>query len=417
NINNGPRVVLPSRPGVRKRVDDGPGPIIEIIRNAAEADEALAAKQQEPTVAALLNGAAQRDEAVGKGAWRRPFPGADLYWSHDTGAHEVHGDIRAKYDALGGAGGRLGLPVTDESGTPDGYGRYNHFQGGSIYWTDHTGAFLVFGGVRDAWAAQGWERGPLGYPVADQHTLAPMSPADHPQVSWTLFENGAAVATADGSAVARHGEITPTDLRRVVRRFFDEAFSASPDNVGLHPPVDLVNVSAWGKGFWSATPRSLTFALHGFHDNGLWADTDFKITVGLTFRLVWSMSFTEPTHKTLVVSLEFLRVTSENNSPLGGGIAAGPVVEAVTSGVHDRFFRGGPDPAHPEVPDGSVFVAQFPTGVDQRGNGGIDVIDVLTTSDGGLQVLVNPLPLPPPIDFGLLRSNVAQSQLNAFVDP
>ncbi|MET1005823.1 MAG: hypothetical protein ABWX96_09755, partial [Propionibacteriaceae bacterium] len=108
---------------------------------------------------------------------------------------------------------------------------------------------------------------------------------------------------------------------------------------------------------------------------------------------------------------------SENNSPLGGGIAAGPVVEAVTSGVHDRFFRGGPDPAHPEVPDGSVFVAQFPTGVDQRGNGGIDVIDVLTTSDGGLQVLVNPLPLPPPIDFGLLRSNVAQSQLNAFVDP
>jgi uncharacterized protein with LGFP repeats len=25
----------------------------------------------------------------------------------------------------------LGYPVTDETGTPDGHGRYNHFQGGT----------------------------------------------------------------------------------------------------------------------------------------------------------------------------------------------------------------------------------------------------------------------------------------------
>jgi len=54
-------------------------------------------------------------------------------------AFEVHGDIRKKYDALGGPGGPLGLPLTDETATPDGVGRFNHFQGGSIYWTPRTG--------------------------------------------------------------------------------------------------------------------------------------------------------------------------------------------------------------------------------------------------------------------------------------
>src|SRR5258708_6270958 len=45
-------------------------------------------------------------------------------------AFEVHGDIRAKYEALGGASGPLGLPLTDETVAPDGRGRYNHFEPG-----------------------------------------------------------------------------------------------------------------------------------------------------------------------------------------------------------------------------------------------------------------------------------------------
>lgn len=72
-------------------------------------------------------------------------------------AFEVHGDIRAKYQALGGASGPLGLPLTDETVAPDGRGRYNHFEHGSIYWTDRTGPMMVRGTVRDRWAASGWE--------------------------------------------------------------------------------------------------------------------------------------------------------------------------------------------------------------------------------------------------------------------
>jgi hypothetical protein len=80
----------------------------------------------------------------------------------------VYGAIGEKYAALGGAGGFLGAPLTDETGTPDGIGRYNHFQHGSIYWTPKTGAFEVHGSIRDKWAAMGWERSYLGYPISDE---------------------------------------------------------------------------------------------------------------------------------------------------------------------------------------------------------------------------------------------------------
>ena len=82
---------------------------------------------------------------------------------------EVHGGIHAKYLALGAEASFLGYPRTDETGTPDGIGRFNHFQGGSIYWTPTTGAHEVHGLIRDFWAQQGWERNPaLGYPISDE---------------------------------------------------------------------------------------------------------------------------------------------------------------------------------------------------------------------------------------------------------
>ena len=45
-----------------------------------------------------------------------------------------------KWASLGWERSFLGYPLTDETGTPDGVGRYNHFQGGSVYWTPGTGA-------------------------------------------------------------------------------------------------------------------------------------------------------------------------------------------------------------------------------------------------------------------------------------
>jgi hypothetical protein len=96
------------------------------------------------------------------------FQGGSIYWSPSTGAFEVHGAIRAKYAALGWERSFLGYPITNETTTPDGVGKFNHFQGGSIYWSPTTGAFEVHGAIRDSWASQGWERSFLGYPLSDE---------------------------------------------------------------------------------------------------------------------------------------------------------------------------------------------------------------------------------------------------------
>lgn len=84
----------------------------------------------------------------------------------------VYGAIRAKWDALGAETGFLGMPTTDELSTACGGGRFNHFAGGSIYWTPATGAQEVHGAIRDKWASLGWERSALGYPTSDELVFA-----------------------------------------------------------------------------------------------------------------------------------------------------------------------------------------------------------------------------------------------------
>jgi uncharacterized protein with LGFP repeats len=96
------------------------------------------------------------------------FDSGDIYWDSSIGAHEVHGDIRQHWNGFSGAAGFLGFPLTDETGTADGVGRFNRFEGGVIYWTANTGAFEVHGAILDRWSALGLERSYLGYPTSDE---------------------------------------------------------------------------------------------------------------------------------------------------------------------------------------------------------------------------------------------------------
>ncbi len=111
------------------------------------------------------------------------FQGGSIFWSGSTGAHIVWGGIREKWSALGWEQGRLGFPTTDETATPDGIGAYNHFQGGSIYWSPSTGAHSVWGAIRDKWTALGWEQSYLGYPTTDEVALGDGGAFNH-------FQNG-----------------------------------------------------------------------------------------------------------------------------------------------------------------------------------------------------------------------------------
>jgi len=138
------------------------------------------------------------EEAVTNGR-RSRFDGADVYWSPATGAHEVHGAIRDHWLSLGGVGGFLGFPLTDESpvlsaGTE--IGRMNLFQGGSIYWSPATGAWEVHGALRQAWIERyGGPTGTLGWPVSDETG----SPAGN--YRYNDFQNGCLTWNASNGAI------------------------------------------------------------------------------------------------------------------------------------------------------------------------------------------------------------------------
>ncbi|MBY3555697.1 hypothetical protein HGI15_20200, partial [Modestobacter lapidis] len=93
------------------------------------------------------------------------FAGGSIYYSPGTGAHIISGPIRDKWASLGWEGSWLGYPTTDT--TPIAGGSYSHFAGGSIYYSPGTGAHTITGPIRDKWAAMGWENSFVGYPTTD----------------------------------------------------------------------------------------------------------------------------------------------------------------------------------------------------------------------------------------------------------
>lgn len=110
------------------------------------------------------------DVAGGKGK-AEDFRGGTAFWSPKTGAHPLFGAILAKYSGLGGASSWLGFPTTGETKTPDGVGRFVHFENGSIYWTPQTGAYAIPGDMFKAWGENGYETGDLKYPVAEANQV------------------------------------------------------------------------------------------------------------------------------------------------------------------------------------------------------------------------------------------------------
>lgn len=150
-----------------------------------------------------LLGAAKTAEQPAAGGGRfREYAGGVIYWSPATGAREVHGAILALWTQLGRERSFLGYPQTDETATPDGVGRYNHFQGGSIYWTAATGAHEVHGAIRELWASMGWERSILGYPVTSELATADgvgrFVDFQRGQIAWSP-QLGAAVSALPGA--------------------------------------------------------------------------------------------------------------------------------------------------------------------------------------------------------------------------
>jgi uncharacterized protein with LGFP repeats len=131
-------------------------------------------------------GSAEMDLGDGRGR-ARDYENGSIYFTPQTGAHEVHGAIRVKWAQLRGHRSFLGYPTTDETGSPDGRGRFNHFEHGSIYWTPQTGAHEVHGAILGLWANMGFERSRLRYPRSDEMDMpgGRLSRFEGGEIRWT----------------------------------------------------------------------------------------------------------------------------------------------------------------------------------------------------------------------------------------
>jgi uncharacterized protein with LGFP repeats len=89
-------------------------------------------------------------------------------WSAAAGAHFTLGAIRQGWAATGFEGGRLGYPTSNEIGGLVNGGVYQMFERGAFNWSAATGAHFTLGAIRQAWAANGFEGGRLGYPLTNE---------------------------------------------------------------------------------------------------------------------------------------------------------------------------------------------------------------------------------------------------------
>jgi len=197
-----------ARPNSRKSLFENGGIYWSASTGAHEVHGAIFIKYLDLLEEQGFLGLPTSDESSVAGGRASEFQGGLVLWSPDTGAHEVHGSILTRYRALGGPGGFLGLPLTDESnvlaanGQPSG-GKSSRFRGGTIYWSPASGAFEVHGAIRYLYEEKlGGPFSDLGYPVSDESAI------QNSAIRYNNFQKGVIVWTPSNGARA----LTQLDL-------------------------------------------------------------------------------------------------------------------------------------------------------------------------------------------------------------
>ncbi|APA94869.1 alpha/beta hydrolase-fold protein [Nocardia seriolae] len=199
------------------------------------------------------------------GGVAQDFRGGKVFYSQPTGAQPVAGAIGGSYAGLSGAASGLGFPTAVEGGLPDGRGRLQPFQHGSIYWTPQTGAQAVRGAIFDTWSKAGYERGPAGYPNGQETRT--------PQRDGVVqgFENGPMYFSAKTGAHLVQGLI----LGKYAQLGFENSPYGFPttEERGLR---DFGRYSAFEGGniYWS--PLSGAWGVHSGPIMDAWGATGFE---------------------------------------------------------------------------------------------------------------------------------------------
>ncbi|MEJ9078862.1 N-acetylmuramoyl-L-alanine amidase [Gordonia malaquae] len=126
------------------------------------------------------------------------FENAIVYWGPTAGAHAVpradanlgpaKSGLLEEYQRRGGTGGALGLPIREfkmlEAKATRPRGAVQAFEGGVLYRRDGDAqGYVVHGVIGARWGDEGYETGPLGYPISDEQPTG-----DGGRVQY--FENG-----------------------------------------------------------------------------------------------------------------------------------------------------------------------------------------------------------------------------------
>jgi hypothetical protein len=107
---------------------------------------------------------------AGKGGYFLRYEKGWVYYNPKLyQAFAIWGETMKKYQAANFETGWLGFPTTDPKNTPNRTGTYQHFDGGSIYYSPTTGYHYIAGAFKDYWANIGWENSTeLGFPKTDE---------------------------------------------------------------------------------------------------------------------------------------------------------------------------------------------------------------------------------------------------------
>ncbi|WP_370949002.1 RICIN domain-containing protein [Amycolatopsis sp. cg5] len=137
------------------------------------------------------------ERAFSKGRVQR-FTGGAVYVVSGVGTFVVYGETYQKYAATGSENGLLSYPTSDTVPLSDGIGWYTTFFGntGAIYYTQATGAKLVYGSIRGKYNEIGAEKSWLGYPTSDEFDL--------PKGRRNTFQSGRIDFSNDGGATVAY---------------------------------------------------------------------------------------------------------------------------------------------------------------------------------------------------------------------
>jgi hypothetical protein len=174
----------------------------------------------------------------------REYQGGAIYYSQDTGAHVMYGAILDRYRALGGPSSELGFPTNDEGDTGDGVGRFNDFStpgGAAIYWNPQWGASVIRGRVLETWRQAGAVSGPFGYPSADTSIMDGVQTGkfvgpEGTEIQWSKTGGLITIPAALAATIPGLSATTPTSERPI---------SVSPPDTSITAEPTAMRSSKW----------------------------------------------------------------------------------------------------------------------------------------------------------------------------